>query len=82
MVQEIEDLFFKTAESRQTLPEDCNAAVVDSFVGSLVSVVSFNQNQRTVLRALKLFFLYLKNDPNVYARFKPMRLIIRAMNIE
>ena len=44
-------------------------------------MISFNQFSRTATRALKILFEYLKNDSQVYARFKPNKIIIRKMNI-
>ena len=74
-------MFFKFAEGRNNLPDKIPQTVIDSFLAILVSVISFNQFSKTAVRALKILFEYLKNDSQVYARFKPNKVIIRKMNI-
>eukprot|EP00347_Sterkiella_histriomuscorum_P003950 403362314 len=77
----LQDLFFKFAEGRNSLPDQCGQTVIDSFLAILVSIISFNQYQKTAVRALKILFEFLKNDTQVYSRFKPNKIIIRKMNI-
>ena len=45
-------------------------------------MVTYNKKSQIGPRALKILFEYLKNDPQVYSRFKPNRVILRKMNIE
>jgi|TARA_B110000285_G_C14890947_1_gene498528 hypothetical protein len=44
-------------------------------------LITYNHSTPTGSRALKVLFEYLKNDPQVYARFRPNRIILRKMNI-
>lgn len=58
---ELQDMFFRFAEGRNSLPEKVHQTVIDSFLAILVSIISFNQFSKTAVRALKILFEYLKN---------------------
>jgi hypothetical protein len=74
-------MFFKQAEERSSLPGNSAVNVVDSFLASLVSVVSINPDYKLSIRAIAILFNYLKNDPQVFKRFKPNKMIIKNMNL-
>ena len=44
-------------------------------------MVTYNKKAIVGQLALKILFEYLKNDPQVYARFKPNSVILRKMDI-
>jgi len=49
----------------------------------VISLITYTQDDQDVKqRSLKILFEYLKNDPQVYARFRPNITILRKMNIQ
>eukprot|EP00347_Sterkiella_histriomuscorum_P008751 403343892 len=78
---ELQDLFFKLSESRNQLPSNASNNLIDSFLASLVSIISINPEYKLSIRAIQILFNYLKNDPKVFKRFKPNKVIIKNMNM-
>jgi hypothetical protein len=58
---DLQDVFFNLSKQRKTLPEHCTTGVIDSFLASLVSLVSINPDRTTTFNALSILFTYLKN---------------------
>jgi hypothetical protein len=77
----VKDLFFKLAEQRNQLPGNATTNLIDSFLASLVSIVSINHDYKLSVRAIGILFTYLKNDPKVFKRFKPNKAIVKNMNL-
>ena len=80
---ELQDRFLKLAQEneRNTLPQGSKPVIVDQFLTIVISMVTYNKKSSIGAGALKILFEYLKNDPQVYARFKPNRIILRKMDI-
>lgn len=78
---ELQDLFFKLAEQRTQLPGNATTNLIDSFLASLVSIVSINPEYKLSVRAVQVLFNYLKSDPKVFKRFKPNKAIVKNMNL-
>lgn len=55
--------------------------IIDQFLAIVISMVTYNKKAIVGQVALKILFEYLKNDPQVYARFKPNQVILRKMDI-
>ncbi|CAI2384862.1 unnamed protein product [Moneuplotes crassus] len=64
------------------LPSKCDTKIVDSFLVNLVSILSISSDSSSSVKALELLFTFLKNDPQVYARFKPDRDILQKINLD
>lgn len=80
------------SEQRNQLPSNVTVNLIDSFLASLVSIVSMNAEYRLSVRAVAILFNYLKNgnttlshnifvDSKVFKRFKPSREMVKAMNM-
>ena len=80
---DLQNLFLQYAEkgSRNTLPAASKPVLIDQFLTIVISLITYNQAQPVGTRSLRILFEYLKNDPQVYARFRPNRIILRKMNI-
>jgi len=62
-------MFFKIAEKRQQLPENCLTHIIDSFLACLVSLISINKDHNTTIKAVSILFQYLKNGKNLLETF-------------
>ena len=80
---DLQNLFMKYSElgGRNTLPAGSKPVLIDQFLTIVISLITYNHSTPTGSRALKVLFEYLKNDPQVYARFRPNRIILRKMNV-
>jgi hypothetical protein len=78
----VTDIFLSECENFVKLPSKSDSKLIDSFLISLISIVSINIDSDSTLRALDLLFSYLKNDPQVYVRFRPDRNVILRMNLD
>jgi hypothetical protein len=47
-----------------------------------VSILSINTDYSSSIKSLEALFTYLKNDPQVYARFKPDKTILMRINLD
>jgi len=54
-------MFFKQCESRSQLPSNASSNLIDSFLASLVSIISINPEYKLSIKAIEILFNYLKN---------------------
>lgn len=82
ITSDIANRFLKAVEGYSKLPSKCDVGIVDSFLVSLVSILSINTDYSSSVKALESLFTFLKNDPQVYARFKPDKTILMRINLD
>lgn len=63
------------------MPEGVHESIVEAFLATLISIISLKNDQRFTLRSVKALLEYLKNDANVFAKFKPSKPLLRKMNL-
>jgi hypothetical protein len=54
-------VFFKHAEGRNLLPENCSDTIIEAFLASLISIISLKTDTRYVLKSVSVLLEYLKN---------------------
>ena len=81
------------SEQRTSLPANASNNLIDSFLASLVSIISISHDYNLGIKSVGILFTYLKNgthspfminddwyiDPKVFRRFRPNKLIIKNM---
>lgn len=75
------DRFFQVTDSRSALPQDSNPQTVEALLASSIYLIARKQKTDTV-RAIRTMLKYLRNDPSVFARLKPNKILLRKMNLE
>ena len=79
--QQTIDQFFQIADSRQSLPPNSDAATVEAFLVAVIFLIS-HKNGQTETPAIRVMLNYLRHDPNLFARLKPNRVILRKMDLD
>ena len=70
----------RLAEQKNKL-DASNVALSESFLAILISVISMKENNRFVMRSVKVLLNYLRNDPNVFRALKPNKPLLRKMDM-
>ena len=67
---------------------DCNPygakfeQLTESFLAILISIVSLKLADSNVLRAMDVMLKFLRNDPDVFAKFRPSKPLMRKMKLD
>ena len=69
--EQLQDLFFKLANSEKFLPENSTIETIDNFLNVLITLIFRNQGQITSLKGLTILLNYIRNDNKVFERFVP-----------
>lgn len=75
--EKIIDVFFNIIESRNKLPINCDKKIIEAFLSSIISVISLKEDPDMAFRCLKILTSYLKNDAQLFSKFKPNSLIVK-----
>ena len=54
----------------------------EQFLATLISVISLKQSTDTVFRCIQVLLNFLRNDPNVFRKFKPSRPLMTKMDLD
>jgi len=63
------------------LPEGSSLSIIDAFLATVISIISLKQDPLYVQKSMRCFLNYLRNDANVFSRFKPHKPLMRKMNL-
>ena len=80
--EELQELFFKLANTNKTLPHNTDYATIDSFISILITLISDHYGEPIALEALKVLLNYLKYDSRVAAHFYPTRELILQLGLD
>jgi hypothetical protein len=78
---ELQDLFLKYASSNNKLPDDADSRTIDDFVSILITMITSKHSHELSVKAFSIFYTFIRNDQNVFSRFKPSISNIKKINI-
>jgi hypothetical protein len=62
----MQDNFFNLAEGRKRLPQGSGTNVTESFLASMISIISLKTDLNYTIKAIKVMHTFLRYDQSVF----------------